>query len=112
MFKAMFYDMLFAKPDNATTFIKQIDYFNKLTDTGTGGVLGIAILLVIGASLFGMMKAFSFDKALGVSMLITSFLGVMLGILGLVDNKTIYISLILLIFALFQLFKKSKEGEF
>ena len=111
MLKMIFCDWLFARP-NATTFPEQLEYFNSLTDTGTGGILGIAILLVIGASLFGMMKAFSFDKALGVSMLITSFLGILLGILGLVDNKTIYICLILLVYALFQLFKKSKEGEF
>lgn len=103
--------MLFAKPDNATTFLKQLEYFNSLTDVGAGGVLGIVILLVIGASLFGMMKAFSYDKALGVSMLITSFLGILLAILGLVDNKIIYICLIILVFALFQLYKKSKEGE-
>jgi len=104
--------MLFEKPDNATTFLKQLEYFDSLTDTGTGGILGVVILLVLGASLFGIMKAFSFDKALAVSMLITSFLGIMLGILGLVDNKVIYICLIILIFALFQLFKRSKEGEF
>lgn len=59
-----------------------------------------------------MMKAFSFDKALAVSMLVTSFLGIMLSILGLLDNKILYICLIVLIFALFQLFKRSKEGEF
>ena len=44
MLKIMFYDWLFEKPDNATTFIRQLDYINSLTDTGAGGVLGIAIL--------------------------------------------------------------------
>ena len=112
MLKLLFYDMLFVRPKNVTTFEKQLDYFNNLTDTGSGGVLGIAILLVIGGVLFGIMKAFSFDKALAVSMLVTSFLGIMLGILGLVDSGTIFICLMVLIYALFHLFKKSKEAEF
>ncbi len=109
----LFYEFLFTRPNNETTFLKQLNYFNRLTDTGiTGGVLGIVILMVIGASLFGIMKAFSFDKALGVSMLITSFLGILLAILGLVDSGLIFILLIILVYSLFELFKKSKEGEF
>ena len=106
----IFYEFLFAAPDNATTFTKQLDYVNNLTDVGAGGVLGLVIMLVFGGALFGIMKSFSFDKALSVAMFVTSILGIFLRILGLITDNILYISIILLVISLFMLWKGNEGG--
>jgi hypothetical protein len=100
--------MTFPACSNCTNFIQQIQYFNSLTDTGHGGIIGICILLIVGFVTFFMMKAFEAEKVFSVSMLVTSFLGVLLGFMGLIENNVIYLCLIMLVVSLFLLFKSDR----
>lgn len=105
--------MIFPPPTNGSIgFVNVMAYANSLTDIGFGGVLGLVWLIVIEACLFLMMKAFSYDRALSTSMFITSVIGVILRILGMVNDQILYICLIMLIIALFLLQKESSAGEF
>lgn len=100
-------NLVFPECQNCTTFIQQLQYINSLTDVGYGGMLGISILLIVGFVTFLMGKAFAAEKVLSVSMLVTSFVGVMLGFMGLVNNTVIYICIMFLVVALFLLFKSN-----
>lgn len=104
--------LIFPACSNCTTFIQQIQYLDSLTDVGFGGVLGLTFLLAIGGILFLVQKAFSVEKAFAVSMFITSFFGILLGIMGLVSNNIIYVVLITLAMSIFMLLKRSDSGGF
>lgn len=98
-------DLIFPPCNNCTTFFQRILYIDSLTDVGFGGILGILFMLIIGSVLFLTMKAFQFEKAFAVSMLITSFLGIFISLMGLLSNKIIYLFIILLVISLYLLFK-------
>lgn len=100
---------VFADPQNVTSFFQKIVYINSLTDVGFGGVIGLSILMVVGFGLFFMMKAFRFEGALTVSLFITSFIAVLLRIYTLINDWTLYATIILFVVSFFYL-KKSSNG--
>lgn len=102
--------VVFAPPNNKSSFIQQLLYANELTDVGQGGVLGIGIIFAIFAGVFLITKAFSFEKSLSAAALIASFTAFLLRILGLVSDGVFYIFLIILIISLFFLFRGSDDG--
>jgi len=107
-----FEGQVFDNPEmtNTSSFFDNLNYINNLTDTGSGGVLGLLILIIIGASLFGIMKAFSFDKSLSVSLFITSILGIFLRIMGLINDGVLTVCIVLFVISLFLLFQKSDRS--
>lgn len=107
----MTYTPVFNPPVNATDFLSQLTYINSTTDVGFGGVFGIVILIIVQATLFLVMKAFTFDRAMAVSMMITSVIGLFLRILGLINDNAFYTCLILLVASLWMLLQKSSQGE-
>ena len=87
---------IFSDPSNNTiTFLDQLTYINNLTDVGYGGVLGISIILIVGFSLFFMLKSFRFESAFAVAGFITAFVTVILRILGLVNDFVLYAMIII-----------------
>lgn len=104
--------MVFNTCSNCTTLFQQIYYLDSLTDVGFGGFIGIAFLLVIQGVLFLVQKAFAVEKAFAVSMLITSFLGMLLAAMNLLSNKIIYLCLTLLVVAIFLLKSNKDSGGF
>lgn len=101
---------VFEACDNCTTFIQQLTYINNLTDVGFGGVIGLAIVLIVGFVTFLMSKAFAAEKSFSVTMVITSFCAIILAALGLLIDKVIYICLIFLVIGLYMLFKSNERG--
>jgi hypothetical protein len=102
---------VFPNPENTTDFLKQLVYINSLTDTGSGGILGTLFLVIIFSTLFMIQKAFSYDKALYTSALITSFLAILFRILNLTNDFILYLGIIGIIFSLWMLQKESSQGE-
>lgn len=102
-------DFIFPIPQNLTTLKQKILYFDSLTDVGAGGVLGIMILLVVGGALFLIQKAFAVEKAFAVSMFITSVIGILLAIYGIISNSIVYLCLITLVISLY-LLKASQDS--
>lgn len=102
--------LIFEPCSNCTTFIQKLLYADSLTDVGQGGMLGLIFLIVIGSVLFLMMKGWEFEKGFATSMFITSFLGILLSIMGLVSNKIIYLFIILLVVSVFLLFKSNDSS--
>lgn len=98
-------NLVFPPCENCTNLVQQLHYFDSLTDVGFGGVLGIGIVLIVAGVLFLMGKAFGAEKSAPVAMMISSFIGIMLGILGILNSHVIYICLIFLVVSLFILFK-------
>lgn len=84
---------------------------NEFTDIGQGGFIGILILITIGATLFMMMKSYGNERALGVSMFITSLIGVFLRILGLINDFVLYICIAIMIGGILLLLKEAAPHE-
>jgi hypothetical protein len=84
---------------------------NSFTDVGQGGILGIFILIVIGGVMFLMMKAYGSEKALTVTMFVTSLIGLFLRILGLIADFVFYICLILFVVAVIFMMKDSEKYD-
>ena len=103
---------IFNPPENATTFLQRLQYINSLTDVGAGGIIGIVILFVVAFVLFLITKAFPFEKSFPVAMLITTFIGILLGIMGLVPDNVIYLCIIILVISLWMLFSGSDSNPF
>lgn len=93
------------------SFMSMMQKINSFTDVGQGGILGIYILLVVGGSLFFMMKYYGNDKALAPAALITAIIGIMLRLMSLVNDFVVTICVILLVFGLFLLWKDAAQYE-
>lgn len=98
---------VFANPSNLTTPIKSLIYINNLTDVGMGPMLGTIIYFLLVGVLFMGMKSFSSDKAAAVALFISAIMAILLRIfLGMLNDMAVYLSLMLLVFSLFQLWNK------
>jgi hypothetical protein len=84
---------------------------NSFTDVGQGGILGIFILLVVGGVMFMMMKAYGNEKALSVTMLVTSLIGLFLRILGLIADYVFYICIVLFVVGIIFMMKDSEKYD-
>lgn len=103
---------VFSDPTNNTiSFLDQLHYINNLTDVGFGGVIGLAIVLVVGFGLFFMLKAFKFEGALAVAAFIAAFIAVLFRILELVNDYILYTTIIIFVIAFYLLKKYSSQFE-
>lgn len=84
---------------------------NSFTDVGFGGTIGILIMIVVGASLFLMMRVYGNERAFPVAMLITTLLGLFLRIMGLVGDVVFWVSVSLLIVSVLLLFREQGQYE-
>lgn len=105
-------DMLFNPPQNVTNFLGFLNYTNYMTDIGSGGILGVGILLAVFFGIFLIAKSFSVDRAFVPAALIASFVALFLRILGLINDVIFYLCLIVLIFAIYTLFHARSNEEF
>jgi len=105
-------DYVFANPKNVTDFPQMLQYFNNLTDIGAGGMLGIIFLILIGAILFLMMKAYKFESAITVSLLITSIFGILFRIIGLINDYALYVCIIFLVGSIYALMREAAKSDF
>lgn len=96
---------------NDSSFLGLLNKINSFTDVGQGGILGIFILLVIGSMLFMMMKSYGNERALSVTMLVVSILGIFLRIIGWIGDKVFYICLVLLVLGIIFLIKDAEKYE-
>lgn len=104
-------DTVFATPGNITTLYQKIQYINNLTDVGTGGILGIGILLLVGSATFLTLKAFTQERAFAVAMILTSIIAVLLRIYNLINDYILTISIILFVISFYSLIKESSQNE-
>lgn len=98
---------VFPDPSNLTTPLQSLGYINRLTDVGSGPMLGTVIYFLLVAALFMGMKSFTSERAAAAALFIASILAILLRIFGWLNNLAVYLSLILLVLALFQLWKKN-----
>lgn len=104
--------VIFPDPNaTAVNFIDKLRYIDSLTDVGSGGMLGLVILIVIFSVLFLMMKSFKMESALAVSALITAVCGVLIRIMILTNDLIIYISIIMFVGALYFLRRSSSQFD-
>jgi len=96
---------------NDSSLVGLIQKINSFTDVGQGGVLGIFILLIVGGILFMMMKNYGNERALAVTMFVTSLVGMLLRLIGLIGDNVFYICLILFVLGLILLIKEAEKFE-
>lgn len=104
---------IFPTPNGtAVGFINQLKYINSLTDVGSnGGILGLFILIVVGGSIFLMMKSFKTESAFVVATLLTSILALYLRTLQLVGDAVLYITIILFIGGILYMLREASNYE-
>jgi hypothetical protein len=101
-------------PSGSFSFMAKFCYLNSLTDISGGGMLGIIFLIVIGFSLFLMMKSFKSESAMGVSIMITSVIGMIMRLFStctIVNDYVMYILIGLFVVSIFVLRKESSLYE-
>lgn len=96
---------------NDSSLFGLIDKINSFTDVGQGGVFGLMILLVVGGGLFLMMKGYGNERALSVSLLVTSIIGVFLRLFQWIGDSIFYICLILFVVSIIFMIKDSEKYE-
>jgi hypothetical protein len=96
---------------NDSSLVGMFAKINSFTDVGQGGILGIFILLVVGGVMFMMMKAYGNEKALSVTMLVTSIIGLFLRILGLIADFVFYICIVLFVVGIIFMIKDSEKYD-
>jgi len=109
-------DLVFPLPNDVSTPLAQLFYFNNLTDVGAGGFVGIGLLVLFGFVLWLMMKAFSYEKGFAVSLFITSLSGVLMRFVtyqgqSLISDYQMYGCIIIFVISLFLLQKESSAFE-
>jgi hypothetical protein len=98
-------DLVFEAPQNASNFFQMMDYFNSLTDVGSGSVFWLVMLVVMATMIFLMMKGFTTEKSLSVTFILTFTMAFLLRLLGWVNDYVIAVTAILAIFGLYMLMK-------
>lgn len=80
-----------------STLIGLLQKINSFTDVGFGGILGIMILLIVGGGLLMMMRVYGNERAFAVSSIITATIAVLLRIIGLINDGTLWACIALFI---------------
>lgn len=83
---------------------------NSFTDVGQGGILGIFTMIVVGFGLFLMMRDRGNERALPVSLLVTSIIGLLLRLAGFIGDNVFWISIGLFIISIIMLIRE--QGQF
>jgi len=96
---------------NDSSLVGMFLKINSFTDVGNGGILGIFILIIVAGTLFLMMKTYGFERALSVTMIITSVIGLLLKVIGLISNFIFYICIVLLVVGIIFLIIDSEKYE-
>lgn len=109
-------ELVFPLPEDVSSPLGQLFYFNSLTDVGSGGFVGLGLLILFGFVLWLMMKAFSYEKGLAVSMFITSICGVLMRFVtyqgqSLISDYQMYGCIIIFVISLFLLQKEASQFE-
>jgi hypothetical protein len=107
----MTYGQIFDFIVNDSSLMGMFQKINSFTDVGQGGILGIFILIVIGVVMFMMMKAYGNEKALSVTMFVTSLIGLFLRILGLIGEKVFYICIVLFVVGVIFMMKDAEKYD-
>ena len=94
-----------------STLVGMLQKINSFTDVGQGGILGIFILIVVGGVLYLMMKGYGNEKSLAVTMFVTSIIGLLLRLLGLISDYVFYICVILFVVGIVFLLKDAGQFE-
>lgn len=104
-------DLIFNAPNNVTTITGWMDYLNYLTDTGQGGMFWTVILVVFGSILFLLIKAYSTEKAFGVTSIIVCVTALLFKLIGLISNTVFTITIIIMLYGVVLLVKEAAPYE-
>jgi hypothetical protein len=97
--------------DSIIDFFGQLNYVNNCTDFGSGGILGIALLLIIFGVTFILSKAFGWERSFVTSGFITAFSALLLAGLNIVNSKTLTATIIIFVVGLFIMWRSAeREG--
>lgn len=104
---------IFPSPDNNITgLLGLLQYTNELTkgDTGTG-LLGIAILIMVGFVTFLSTKGYSVDRAFGYTSFLCLIVAILLRFIDLINDSVMVIVFILFILGLIFLIRERNSEE-
>ena len=103
--------MVFEPPQNTTSFIGMLSYFNSLTDVGQGGMFWTVMLVVFAGVLFMMMRAYSPERAFGITSISVLIISILFRALSWINDYTIAVIVILAIFGFYLLIKEAAPFE-
>lgn len=99
----------FTVTDNSLVGLLQ--KINSFTDVGFGGVLGILIMMIVGGSLFLMMRTYGNERAFPVALLVASLLSLLLRLLNLIGDTVFWVCIALFIISVLLLYKEQGQYE-
>ena len=95
---------------NGSDIVDHLIKIDSFTDVGYGGILGILFLIVIGGSLFFTMRNKGNERAMPVSLFITSIIGLFLRLMGLIGDNVFWVCTALFIVSVILLIRE--QGQF
>lgn len=103
---------IFANPVNITGLVPLIRYVNTLTvGDGTTGLLGIAILVMVGFVTFLSTKGYSADRSLAYTSFLCFIVAILLRFLNLISDGIMILMVILMVGSIIFLIKeRNAEG--
>lgn len=103
----------FSYPEaNVSGIVDFFQYVNSTTDiAGTGGFLGVAILLAVGFVSFLTLKAYSADRAIGFSSFLVMIIALLLRTLSLINDYIFGITIVIFIGSLIFLIRERHVEE-
>lgn len=103
---------IFAEPNNITGVVQMLQYVNSVTDAGgTGGLLGVGLLIIIGAVSFLSMRGFSYEKTLSSSTFFVMIIAVFLRFLELINDGVLVFTIALFVVSLYFLHRDRSFQE-
>ncbi len=97
----------YSYPNNITGFMDFLNYTNNMTS----GFLGIGILIIVFFVSFLSTKSYTYERAFAFASFLTMISALLLRFIGFIDNSVFSISVIILVIAIFFLWKeRSAEG--
>ena len=96
----------FAEPTTIINFKDFLVYTNYLVN----GMLGVGILLFIGAVAYLTNKSYSYERAIGFSAFLTLISAILLRFLSLINDTVMFVCIALFVGSLIILFKE-RESE-
>ncbi len=95
-------------PENMTSIMPFITYANTLVN----GLLGVAILIIVGFVAFFSTKNYSTDRALGFAGFLILIVGLFLRFLSLINDSILLIVIVLFILSLIFLIRERNVESF
>lgn len=104
--------VVFTDPSgNMTSLVEFIQYTNSLVSIGETGLIGVAILIIVGFVSFLASKSYTFERASGYASFLTLITAIFLRFLELINDAVLFLVIVIFIGSLALLVRERSVEE-